>query len=95
MNARERVKQIRHDSDPNAPPYLEAHHYITQNHEGGRSDLTNLFAVSVVEHAACHYLLARKSRNKEESRANFWAVSKIVQRMSPEELKEFNKRINR
>jgi len=87
MEVRKRVKEIRRESDPSTKgKRLEAHH-IDSVHEGGRTTLENLYGLTLAEHASVHRLLAQMGKDE---RANWWATSKIVQRMTPDELAEFN-----
>ena len=90
MNLVDRVKQIRRDSDPTTlNKRLESHH-LTLVHFGGRTDLTNLFALTVPEHAMIHWMMANNGEDKE---ANSWATKQIVHRMTDLELRDFNKMI--
>lgn len=90
MNLVDRVKQIRRDSDPTTlNKRLESHH-LTLVHFGGRTTLSNLFALTVPEHAMIHWIMANNNEDKE---ANSWATRQIIVRMTAPELKDFNKMI--
>lgn len=81
-------------TDINDKSKLEIHH-INPVYRGGESTLDNGEAVTRPEHAYEHWKEAMNSCNREDRDANYWAVKKIIQRMTPEELKEFNKMISR
>jgi len=73
---------------------LEAHH-ITPQYQGGEDTLDNGEALTRPEHALEHFQYAQEANNRGDRNANYWAVNKIVSRMTPEELAEFNKMIRR
>lgn len=87
MSAENRVKNLRWMTDPSTRgKKLEAHHWNGMKYEGG----TDLFALTLVEHAYAHYLSAIRG---DDPKANYWAVGMICKRMTPEDLAEFNKKI--
>lgn len=53
-----------------------------------------MVVVSLPEHASLHFLEAMDSLTDRDRNANFGAVRLIVCRMIPDELSEFNAKIN-
>lgn len=83
-----RLKEIRRETDPttiNAP--LENHHYMELKCRNG----TEVFPLTKPEHCLSHLIDAQRGI---ESEVNYWAVQKIIQRMEPQELDEFNQMIS-
>lgn len=71
---------------------LEIDH-IKPNWRGGTDNRSNLQALTRPEHAEKHFKEAKNATDRKTARNEYGAVSMIVQRMKPDELKEFNKRI--
>ena len=57
---------------------------------GGTDTADNAACLTLPEHAAEHFDLAMRATITDDASANWWAVRKIVQRMQPEELDQFN-----
>lgn len=68
---------------------LEIHH-VNPRYKGGKDSIENCKAVSRVQHAQEHYLMARNAETSEDRAANDWAVRAIVRRMKRDELALFN-----
>lgn len=89
MTGKERVKQIRVETDPAViGRRLEAHH-IDPLYE--RPEKEKLIGLTLPEHAQIHRLMANNGENPD---GNFWATKEIVKRMTYQELNEFNRMIN-
>jgi hypothetical protein len=72
---------------------LEAHHQKPLC-RGGTDDPKNMKIVTLPEHAMAHYELGMNARGKEKSQ-NLGAVKMIVQRMTLDEVGDFNSMIAR
>ena len=86
-----KLKEERSEADGIPIEDLEVHHK-KRRWEGGTDDENNLTALKKTEHALEHYKAAQKAKGKAR-RNEYGAVHLIVQRMSPEELAEFNKHL--
>jgi len=84
---RNTLKQQRPDVQDKSK--LEIHH-ITPLYQGGDSELDNGEALLRPFHALEHYKNAINAKNSDTASAEYWAVRKIVNRMSQSELEEFN-----
>lgn len=86
------LKQQREDVEDKS--LLEVHHK-KPIFKGGESTIENGEAVTRPEHAHRHWSEAMSSEDRGDARAHFWSVSKIIQRMKPGELDEFNDMIKK
>ena len=89
MSNRERVKDIRRESDTTVGDRRLESHHLFQKHNGGGEEIDNLFGLLVSEHAIIHKREAELATSTGEKRANWWSVNIILSRMTPEEKKEF------
>jgi len=94
---RERVKQLRKETDPStSTKRLEAHH-LDQRHNGGEDRVDNLFGLTLDEHAMAHHVeseIHARNQDHREARCNRGAVNLILKRMSPDEKRSFSNMVN-
>lgn len=76
------------------PQRRETHHKKPR-YKGGGNEPENLTRVTLPEHALEHFRNATTAEDSDTASAEYWSVRKIVQRMLPEELSEFNNLIRK
>lgn len=89
-----KLKNERSQRDGISPRDLEIDH-VKPKWKGGTDAESNLRAVTRPEHAEKHFREASTTKDRKTAKAEYWAVSQIVQRMKPNEVKEFNQRISK